>query len=137
MAVELHSLDTHEITLTVDGYRQRALYARDGDRWWVQTRAGVVQMRSVALLPEPQAPADAGGSLRAPMPGAVLAVLVKVGQRVAKGDALMKLEAMKMEHTIRTAADGVVGAIHFAPGDTVEADALLIEIEELTRKGGV
>jgi biotin carboxyl carrier protein len=63
------------------------------------------------------------------MPGKVLAVLVQPGQPVAQGDALLKLEAMKMEHTIRTAAAGVVEAVYFAPGDTVDADALLVKIQ--------
>jgi biotin carboxyl carrier protein len=53
---------------------------------------------------------------------------VQVGQHVQEGQALMKLEAMKMEHTIRTASDGLVEAIYYAPGDTVEADAQLLKI---------
>ncbi|HEY3232904.1 MAG TPA: biotin carboxylase N-terminal domain-containing protein [Roseiflexaceae bacterium] len=120
----------HDLTLTVDGHRQHVTLVCAEDAWWVQTQRGVVRLRSVPLLPEPAPPADAGGSLRAPMPGTVLAVLVDMGQRVTKGDALLKLEAMKMEHTIRTAADGVVEAIYFAPGATVEADALLVKIRE-------
>jgi biotin carboxyl carrier protein len=114
----------------VDGHRQRVTLACAEDAWWVQTPLWVVRLRSVPLLPDPTPPPDAGGSLRAPMPGTVLAVLVDMGQRVTKGDALLKLEAMKMEHTIRTAADGVVEAIYFAPGATVEADALLVKIRE-------
>jgi biotin carboxyl carrier protein len=58
-------------------------------------------------------------------------VLVEVGQRVNKGQVLMKLEAMKMEHTIRAAADGVVEAIYFAAGDMVEADAQMIRIGDV------
>jgi biotin carboxyl carrier protein len=108
--------------------------AQAGDMCWVQTRAGTVRLQIVPRLPAPRPPADAGGSLRAPMPGAVLAVLVEPGQRVAAGDALMKLEAMKMEHTIRTAAAGVVEVVYFAPGDTVEADAILVKIQPLDHR---
>ncbi len=129
--VEFHGQDDAEMKVTVDGHRQRVTIAHAGSKWWVQTRSGVVQLRAVELLPEPKAPADAGGSLRAPMPGVVLAILVEVGQRVNKGDALLKLEAMKMEHSIRTAADGVVEAIYFAPGDTVAADTLLVQLKEV------
>jgi geranyl-CoA carboxylase alpha subunit len=127
-----------DLTLTCDGHRRRVTLACGipieggaGEIWWVQTRGGVVRLRALARLPEPRPPADAGGSLRAPLPGKVAALLVQTGQLVAKGDALLKLEAMKMEHTIRTAAAGVVEAIYFAPGDTVEADALLIKITEI------
>jgi acetyl/propionyl-CoA carboxylase alpha subunit len=120
-----------ELALTVDGHRLRVAGAHAGDEWWIQTRAGVTRLRMLPLLPIPAPPPNAGGSLRAPMPGKVLAVLIAPGQRVAKGDALLKLEAMKMEHTIRTAADGVVAAIYFATGDTVDADALLVKIQPL------
>jgi acetyl/propionyl-CoA carboxylase alpha subunit len=129
--VEYHGQTAHDMTVTVDGHRQRVTFARSEHTWWVQTRGGVVQLRALELLPEPKTPADAGGSLRAPMPGMVLAILVEIGQRVKKGDALLKLEAMKMEHTIRTAADGVVEAIYFAPGDTVAADTLLVQLKEV------
>jgi len=115
--------------VTVDGYRQRVTAVARDDAWWIQIRASVVHLLALSLLPEPKIPAGASGSLRAPMPGSVLDVLVEVGERVRKGQALMTLEAMKMEHTIRTAVDGIVTAIFFASGDTVEADAQLIQIE--------
>ena len=130
-SVELNERTANEMIVTVDGHRQRVTFVRAKNVWWVQTRSGVVRLHALELLPEPRAPADAGGSLRAPMPGVVLANLVEVGQRVNKGDALLKLEAMKMEHTIRTAADGVVEAIFFTPGDTVAADTLLIQLKEV------
>lgn len=128
--VELNAWDGADMALTVDGHRRRVALARDGATWWAHTPAGDVALRALPRLPLPHAPADAGGSLRAPMPGQVLAVLVAVGQRVAKGDALVKLEAMKMEHTIRTMADGVVTEVCFGVGDTVAADALLVQVSE-------
>lgn len=130
-SVELHEHTAHEMIVTVDGHRQRVMFVNAKNVWWVQTRNRVVRLYALELLPEPRTPADAGGSLRAPMPGVVLANLVEVGQRVNKGDALLKLEAMKMEHTIRTAADGVVEAIYFTPGDTVAADTLLVQLKEV------
>ncbi|HBE27837.1 MAG TPA: 3-methylcrotonyl-CoA carboxylase, partial [Ktedonobacter sp.] len=130
-SVEFNEQASGEMVLTVDGHRQRVMLAHAGNTWWVQVKSGEVQLHTLELLPEPKAPADAGGSLRAPMPGVVLAILVEVGQRVQKGDALLKLEAMKMEHTIRTAADGVVETIYFAPGDTVAADTILVQLKEI------
>jgi geranyl-CoA carboxylase alpha subunit len=130
-SVEFNEQASGEMVLTVDGHRQRVMLAHAGNTWWVQVKSGEVQLHTLELLPEPKVPADAGGSLRAPMPGVVLAILVEVGQRVHKGDALLKLEAMKMEHTIRTAADGVVETIYFAPGDTVAADTILVQLKEI------
>ncbi|MCA9981646.1 MAG: hypothetical protein KDD89_12455, partial [Anaerolineales bacterium] len=97
--------------------------------WWVQTSTGIVQLTPEPLLPEPHPPADAGGSLKAPMPGLVLEVLVQVGEQVVEGQALLKLEAMKMEHTIRSGADGVVREIYFTAGEQVTAEAQLLRIE--------
>lgn len=130
-SVLVNAQEDHDWVLTVDGYRQRVTAVSAGASWWVQTRSGVVSLKALPRLPLPPGSAAAGGSLRAPMPGSVLEVLVEVGQRVKKGQPLMKLEAMKMEHTIRTAADGIVEAIYYAANDTVEADAQLLKIAEV------
>lgn len=67
------------------------------------------------------------GSLNAPMPGSVVKVLVEAGQKVKQGDALLILEAMKMEHTIEAPRDGVVAEICYNIGDLVaEGDQLAI-----------
>jgi len=68
------------------------------------------------------------GGLFAPLPGVVTAILVQQGAPVAKGDALMQMEAMKLVHTLNAPADGIVGKIHCAAGDTVPTGAPLIDI---------
>jgi biotin carboxyl carrier protein len=73
---------------------------------------------------EPGRDAVAGG-LTAPMPGKVVKVLVTEGQEVAAHAALVVLEAMKMEHTVRASAAGTVRAIHVAVGDQVDTDRIL------------
>lgn len=65
----------------------------------------------------------------APMPGLVLDVLVEVGQIVKKGQALLILEAMKMENVLKAEKDGVISKIPIQKGDAVEKKALLIEME--------
>jgi 3-methylcrotonyl-CoA carboxylase alpha subunit len=69
------------------------------------------------------------GALEAPMPGRVVAVRVAPGQRVAKGDELVVVEAMKMENALRAPRDGVVRAVHVSPGDAVAPGRALVEIE--------
>jgi acetyl/propionyl-CoA carboxylase alpha subunit len=68
----------------------------------------------------------ADGTVRAPMPGVVLAVRVAERERVARGQALIVMEAMKMEHTLTAAAAGVVTELHASAGQRVrDGDALL------------
>ncbi len=76
---------------------------------------------------------DAGGAeghLTAPMPGKVIALLVKAGDKVEKGAPLLILEAMKMEHTIVAPAAGVVKLFHFGIGDQVGDGAELVEFDK-------
>jgi 3-methylcrotonyl-CoA carboxylase alpha subunit len=70
-----------------------------------------------------------GNLIEAPMPGLVREVFAQVGQRVAEGDKLAILEAMKMEHSLLAARDGVVAEVLAAAGDQVEAGAALVRLE--------
>ncbi len=130
-AVILHDRTPNRVVFTVDGHRQSVTIESDHKTWWMQTSTGVVVATAVSLLPKPHPTADAAGSLRAPMPGSVLAVLVECGQEITAGQPLMKLEAMKMEHTIRSAAPGIVAEIYFEVGESVTADAQLLQIVDL------
>ncbi|MGO4727250.1 MULTISPECIES: acetyl/propionyl/methylcrotonyl-CoA carboxylase subunit alpha [unclassified Inquilinus] len=73
--------------------------------------------------------AAAADRLTAPMPGRVIAVLVESGAQVTKGQPLIVLEAMKMEHTVAAPADGTVTSLPFAAGDQVEEGVALIGFE--------
>jgi 3-methylcrotonyl-CoA carboxylase alpha subunit len=66
----------------------------------------------------------------APMSGTIVSVLVKPGERVAKGRALIVLEAMKMEHTIAAPMAGVVAAVNYAVGDRVPEGADLVDLDD-------
>jgi len=72
---------------------------------------------------------EAGGRLTAPMPGSVIEVLVKEGEAVERGRALMIIEAMKMEHTIVAPMAGRVARVRFAPGEQVKEGDQLIAFE--------
>jgi 3-methylcrotonyl-CoA carboxylase alpha subunit len=92
------------------------------------------------VIVDPLAAAAAGeaaaGKLTAPMPGRVSAVRVAAGQTVERGQALIVVEAMKMEHTIAAPAAGVIGAVHFQVGDLVEEGAELLVLEVATVGAG-
>ena len=69
------------------------------------------------------------GHVTAPLPGKVVQVLVAAGAEVKKGETLLVMEAMKMEHAIQAPADGVVAHVGFAEGDQVDEGAELIVFE--------
>jgi 3-methylcrotonyl-CoA carboxylase alpha subunit len=76
------------------------------------------------------------GRLTAPMPGRVTQLMVQRGTSVRRGQPLMVIEAMKMEHTVTAPADGVVEAVRFGPGELVEEGAELITLApELQQPG--
>jgi len=97
------------------------------DRLYIHSLLG---SRAVVRLPRHPLPQSAmeSGAASSPMPGQVLKILVREGQRVAAGDPLLILEAMKMEQTIRAASDGTVQALHVTPGRIVSPGDLLVQI---------
>ena len=70
------------------------------------------------------------GGLIAPMPGKVIDLKVKVGSKINKGDTLVVLEAMKMEHTVKAVEDGVIDELFVSQNDQVENGALLMVIKK-------
>ncbi len=113
----------------LDGRTRRATVVWDG----VALGLDVAGERHRLRLYDPLAAAanqEAGSNrLIAPMPGKVVQLHVAPGDRVARGDALMALEAMKMEHTIIAPMDGRVAAVHYRENDLVEEGADLIDLE--------
>ncbi|MBE0422811.1 MAG: biotin/lipoyl-binding protein [Lutibacter sp.] len=67
--------------------------------------------------------------IKAPMPGIILNVIVKVGQEVKEGETLLILEAMKMENAIGSPKDGFIKSIFIKSGETVDKGELMIEME--------
>ncbi|PRD64521.1 acetyl/propionyl/methylcrotonyl-CoA carboxylase subunit alpha [Malikia granosa] len=109
--------------------RSRATVYLDGERVEVFTPQGAAQLVEVDLLAHAGDSGAEGGRLTAPMPGKVVAFLVAAGERVAQGQPLAVMEAMKMEHTIAAPADGVVSELLYAVGDQVGDGAELLKLE--------
>lgn len=128
-AVTATLLDAATLQLVIDGVSQVAHVVRIGGVTHVWVGGEVYQLH----------PELAGGAAAhavhlqpqviAPMPGKVLQVLVAPGQRVAIGDGLVIVEAMKMEHRIVAEGDAVVGAVHAVAGQMVDGGAVLVELE--------
>jgi pyruvate carboxylase len=94
------------------------------------TREAFVTDKKITPQTKARAKADIADPLQvaAPIPGLIATLAVSVGAKVAKGDKLLMMEAMKMQTTVYAAADGVVDAIHCNVGDTVESKDLLIKL---------
>ncbi|MGX4640886.1 acetyl-CoA carboxylase biotin carboxylase subunit [Massilia sp. SYSU DXS3249] len=99
---------------------------RDGDLFHVFTNGEHVTLAYKDPMAHAGEAEAAGGRLTAPMPGKVVAVMVEGGQQVKKGDALVIMEAMKMEHTIAAPSDGLVEEVLYAVGDQVADGAPLL-----------
>ncbi len=121
--------DDGALDARLDGRKLSATVHWDG----VELGLEVNNERHRVRLHDPLAAAadqEAGSNrLIAPMPGKVVKVYVAPGDRVARGDALMALEAMKMEHTIVAPMDGLVAAVHYRVNDLVEEGVDLMDLE--------
>ena len=79
-----------------------------------------------AVLPAEKPAASGGRSVKVPMPGAILRVYVKPGDKIKAGDKLLVLEAMKMENEITAPEDGTVATVPVSAGSSVSAGAELV-----------
>ena len=120
--------DTH-VALEIDDMRRPCTVLSRGEVHYVQSSLGVSELREVPRFPEAEHEQVAGGCV-APMPGKVLAVRVAAGQAVAKGDPLVILEAMKMEHEVSAPHPGLVVEVRVEEGQQVDAGTVLVVLEE-------
>ena len=125
--VQLVSFEPGSIRLSIDGIQKIFRIAEAGDQFFVQSNSSSHVVTRLPRYPHSHS-ASEHESAYAPMPGQVLKILVEVGQHVLAGDALVILEAMKMEQTLRAATDGVVEAVLVKQGDVVAPGDRLVEI---------
>jgi 3-methylcrotonyl-CoA carboxylase alpha subunit len=118
------------LALRLAGEAVLADVIRDGEA--LHVFVGGHHQRFVPVDPMARAGAEEAGEDRlcAPMPGKVIALHAQAGQAVARGQALMVIEAMKMEHTILAPHDGVVEEVRYRVGDQVGEGATLISLGE-------
>jgi acetyl-CoA/propionyl-CoA carboxylase, biotin carboxylase, biotin carboxyl carrier protein len=119
-------------TLDVELPSGRARYAVElgAEEVWIGRGGSAWRVREedLATAARRGTAAAASGVLVSPMPGAVAVVGAAVGDRVAAGQALVVVEAMKMEHPLTAPFDGVVAAVHVAAGQQVGMDQPLVEV---------
>ncbi|MGY3531104.1 acetyl/propionyl-CoA carboxylase alpha subunit [Bradyrhizobium sp. USDA 4452] len=113
-----------------DGLMEQARFLRDDNRLHILHRGVTLSAHDLTLAPPESAAAAGGdGKVRAALNGRVVAVLVKAGDKVAAGQPVMTLEAMKMEHVHTAGVAGTVSAIDVAEGEQVTTGKIVVEIE--------
>jgi 3-methylcrotonyl-CoA carboxylase alpha subunit len=124
----VHFRDGERTVAVSPSGNETATVVRDDASLTVFHDGGTYRLALHDELAEAEAHAGEGtaGVPTAPMPGMVVAVMVSAGAEVAAGETLMVIEAMKVEHSIRAPAEGVVDDVLYAVGDTVEEGAALV-----------
>ncbi|MGA0542241.1 biotin carboxylase N-terminal domain-containing protein [Neotabrizicola sp. VNH66] len=128
LEVTVAARDGETIVLELAGHRKRLEVITTSRRITICDDSGCHSFD----LSDPERAEDAGeggDGITAPMPGLVTRLAAKAGQQVRKGEALIVLEAMKMEHTLTAPRDGVVAEVLAAQGDQVAHGALLLMLE--------
>jgi biotin carboxyl carrier protein len=130
--VQLLSVSDGALTLLVDGKPLHIHVARDGTRTLVAIAGQVYEFTQAQERKSQTRQREAGRldpQMRSPMPGKILQVLVAEGATVESGEALVLLEAMKMENTLSAEGAARVKKVHVAPGDLVDLGQILVELE--------
>jgi geranyl-CoA carboxylase alpha subunit len=127
-APDAHALLVDAGRVMLDGVQRRFSALHDGDTLYLELDGDVLVFREPSARPLRDTGLDTGRAC-APVAGVVAQVAVSVGQRVAAGQPLVCVEAMKMEMWLNAAAAGTVRALHVQIRDTVAAGTLLVELE--------
>lgn len=120
-------------TLVVDGCAEPVHVAVEGEAVFIHLEGRAYHLRYLdpVLSPAGMAGGGQGGmEARAPMPGTVVSLPVGAGDEVQAGDALVVIESMKLETTIRAAGPGRIAAVHVAEGQSFDRDKVLVTLAE-------
>jgi geranyl-CoA carboxylase alpha subunit len=129
LPVDIRDGDAARVRFTVDGADGAAWFALGEDRVDLDLGGGAARLADITYAPA-RAREAAAGAVLAPMAGRVIRVEAAPGDVVAKGDCLIVVEAMKMQHRIAATADGTVEKVLAKEGDQVAARQLLVAMVE-------
>ena len=118
--------DMSRVSFDINGILEFAHVAKVRDKWWIHYNGDIFTISELERGAKSSDKAE--GGLSAPMPGTVLDVMVREGQRVREGQPLMTIEAMKMEHRILAPKAGEVISINFNQGERVDMGSVLVEL---------
>ena len=126
--VEIIDVSSNVVEILFNSKRLSAKVTQDGELLLIHQSFGDILLSLKPRFMLPGKSTQTGG-LTAPMPGKIIGINTKVGAKVKKGDTLLILEAMKMEHSIKATSDGLVKELFFKKNDQVENGATLLILE--------
>jgi geranyl-CoA carboxylase alpha subunit len=128
--IEVHHDDGVSAEISLDGSSHQVIWHTPsrGETWLALAGCSRVFINQLSVASE-RKESGGGGRVLAPMHGQLQEIHIREGDEVKKGQRLLVLEAMKMQHELVSAVDGRVVALNFKPGDQVAADDLIADIE--------
>jgi pyruvate carboxylase subunit B len=127
--VRMVKIGTHVYRVVVRKRQGRGTYTLWVDGYRFETEALDERTRAIRDLSAARAGPTGPAPVVAPMPGLIVRVSVKVGDKVEAGQGIVVMEAMKMENELRATAAGTVRSVEVSPGTAVEKGALLVSLE--------
>jgi biotin carboxyl carrier protein len=127
--VRMVKIGTHVYRVIAEKRKGRGAYTLWVDGYRFETEALDERTRAIRDLSAARAGPTGPAPILAPMPGLIVRVSVKAGDRVEAGQGIVVMEAMKMENELRATAAGTVRSVEVSPGTAVEKGALLVALE--------
>ena len=128
-AVVIHELDEVSCVCSLGGVRQTAFFAVEGTTLHLEAQGQALIIDDVTYAPALSDDAEGSGTITANTEGLVISVAVAVGDAVERGQTLVTIEAMKMEHRLVADGDGVVKSVGVQSGTQVKKGQLMVEVE--------
>jgi biotin carboxyl carrier protein len=130
--IHLHGSSLHSLLL--DGHSRELVLERDGDKTFVSLDGERIEVRvqdevSRALSAFAGVETSGASEILAPMPGVVIDVPVAPGDEIEAGQAVVVVEAMKMQNELTAETEGIVESVQVAPGDTVNGGDVLVVLK--------
>lgn len=134
--IALHDVAAPFAVVTISGVRQKIRFARVSDDVFLDAQGQYMQITNRTYAPANTGDSIGNGRITAGMEGLVVGVEVQIGERVEKGQVLLTVEAMKMEHRQLADGDGIVTSISAQVGAQVKKGQLMVEVELGTESEG-
>ena len=128
-SIEMISQTAQQVVYVVNGVRRKLNYTLQDQQLYLDVNNGNVSMQNMTYAPPETTNLVGDGKIKAPMDGAVIQILVNVGDQVEKGQTLLILEAMKIQQQIKSDIDGVVNEIIAQTAQQVKKRQVLFNIQ--------